>query len=269
MDSGFFAENERAHHTGRAKVRVRVMGYIRKEIIGDCELYLADCLEVDLNEFNIDAVITDPMYGNKYDCTKNRSRNTTLKGTVGRENSLDPAWFYLNNSEEFNPLPWLGYKKVVLWGGNFFSSRLPSSTCWLVWDKKCHTTSDNHSDCELAWTNLDGVVRRYFHLWRGLIREGRENASNGQKLHPFQKPRALMRWCIDQCKLKPGSVVLDPYMGSATTGVACIDKGMKFVGVEKEEEVFNTACCRIEEAHRTKPRLFGSLSQKPEQQALF
>lgn len=227
---------------------------MRVESINNCILFLADSLDVLPLLGKIDAVVSDPPYGIDFDCSKKRTRKGAF--SVGITHLADRRWKKINGDDmPFDPSPWIQFEKCVLWGANHYADKLPSSTCWLVWDKKVDTTPDNFSDCELAWTNLPGVVKKFSHLWRGMVRAGRENVSNGPKLHPFQKPEALMSWCLSLCKLESGSVVLDPYMGSGTTGVACIKRGLTFVGIENDVEHFNIAVTRIRKEGKQK-RLF-------------
>jgi len=223
---------------------------IRKEVIGNCTLYLANCLDVlaEIGCGTVDAVVSDPPYGINFDCSKKRTRKSAL--SMGVTPLADRRWRKINgDNKPFDPSPWIRYRKVILWGANHYADKLPPSsvpTCWLVWDKKIDTTPDNFSDCELAWTNLPGVVKKFSHLWRGMVRAGKENISKGPKLHPFQKPEALMVWCLALCKLDLGAVVLDPYMGSGTTGVACIKNGFNFIGIDNDEEHFEVAVKRIQ-----------------------
>jgi len=213
-------------------------------------LYLANCLDVlaEIGCGTVDAVVSDPPYGINFDCSKKRTRKSAL--SMGVTPLADRRWRKINgDNKPFDPSPWIRYRKVILWGANHYADKLPPSsvpTCWLVWDKKIDTTPDNFSDCELAWTNLPGVVKKFSHLWRGMVRAGKENISKGPKLHPFQKPEALMVWCLALCKLDLGAVVLDPYMGSGTTGVACIKNGFNFIGIDNDEEHFEVAVKRIQ-----------------------
>ena len=209
--------------------------------IGEHVLFLGDCLDMTFDDFEIDAVVTDPPYGGGYQVNKKRSRQTGLKAI---EHDHDANWPEMDDSKPFDPSPWLGFGQIVIWGANHYASRLPDAKCWLVWDKKAGTTPDNFSDCELAWTNLKGPVRMFTHLWRGLVRAGEENCRNGPKLHPWQKPLNLMRWCVSMTQ----GTVLDPYMGSGTTGVAVVEAGRRFIGVEQDPTHFETAVKRIEGA---------------------
>ena len=79
-------------------------------------------------------------------------------------------------------------------------------------------------------------------------------AENGpvRAIHPTQKPVALMQWCLEQVT-QPGATILDPFMGSGTTGVACVKTGRNFIGIEIDESYFNIAQQRIEDAQRQMP----------------
>lgn len=224
----------------------------RIETIGNATLYLGDCREIMPTLQPVDAVVTDPPYGMNY--------GAITGGAKGRSKSAPSklSRSVIGDDRPFDPAPLLKYPTVVLWGGNHFASRLPDSRCWLVWDKREGGRPDNQADCELAWTNLRGPARLHRQLWRGMVRRGEENISLGQeRVHPTQKPAELMRWCIERCS--PVSSILDPYMGSGTTGVACATLGITFFGIEIDPVHFDTACRRIEEAAR-QPNLFAEPS---------
>jgi DNA modification methylase len=133
----------------------------------------------------------------------------------------------------------------IIFGGNYFN--LPPSSCWLVWDKK--NGSNDFADCELAWTNLPKAVRRIEWLWNGMIRKGSD-----VREHPTQKPLGVMAWALDQLP-DDARLICDPFMGSGTTGVAAIQKGLQFVGIEREASYFDAACQRLQDALRA-PKLF-------------
>jgi site-specific DNA-methyltransferase (adenine-specific)/modification methylase len=235
---------------------------VRVETIGDATLYEGDCLEILPTLPKVDAVVTDPPYG-----AKTRTRGATnRRGLRSGLRSIRPIardWpEVVGDDTPFDPAPWLAWP-AILWGANWYAPRLPPASRWLVWDKRLHTPSDDNADCELAWTNLRGPARVFRHLWRGICRAGEENISHGPKVHPTQKPAALMRWCV---AMTTGSV-LDPFMGSGTTGVACAQLGRRFVGIELEPRYFDIACRRIEDAQR-QGKLFEPAPQ-PEQASLL
>lgn len=219
----------------------------RKEVIGDATLYLGDCREILPTLVNVDAVVTDPPYGIDFHHSKKRTNRANGlvwgRGATGE----DRGWpDIIGDDGPFDPEPWLAFRQVVLFGANHFANKLPAAAGWLIWDKRDGTTSDNYSDCELAWTNLKIPARLHRQLWRGVMRAGEDNAVNSPKWHPSQKPYELMRWVV---RFTEG-LVLDPFMGSGTTGVACARMGRKFVGIEIEPRYFDAACRRIEEAYR-------------------
>jgi DNA modification methylase len=98
----------------------------------------------------------------------------------------------------------------------------------------------------MAWTNLDKPVR-VFDYSHGQL------ATEGKHFHPVQKPLPLMAWCLDQLDLQPGMTVLDPYMGSGTTGVACVRAGLNFIGIEVDPTYFAIAQRRIEAEQNRHP----------------
>jgi len=225
--------------------------------IGLATLFCGDALEVlpTLTPGTVDAIVTDPPYGIGFDFNRSRTRNSGLTWAPGQSQHADRnrGWSNVRGDDApFDATPWLTFPQVILWGGNHYG--LPGATRWLVWDKRCGTTPDDHGDAELAWTSLPGCIRIHRQLWRGIVREGEENVGNGPKLHPAQKPIALMRWCVAMTS----GAVCDPYFGSGTTGVAAVESGRRFIGVELDPTYFAIACRRIEDAQRQ-----GSLFDVP------
>ena len=211
-----------------------------KRIDGDgYTLYQADCLDV-LPTFpaaSVDAVITDPPYG------VNAVRNGRCFSTsnAARTNEYRPI---IGDDRPFDPSPWLDYPYVVLWGANHYANRLPARARWLVWDKRDGVNSNPLADCELAWTNDTRPARLFSHRWMGMIRA----SERGPRLHPAQKPVALLRWTIQVMEIPGDALVLDPYMGSGSTGVAALALGRRFIGVELDEHYFDVAARRLEAA---------------------
>jgi site-specific DNA-methyltransferase (adenine-specific) len=193
---------------------------------------------------DIHALIADPPYGTGFDFTKPRHSHQPLQAGT----PLAPRWRanIPGDSVPFDPTPWLGYPQVILWGANHYAAQLPPSPAWLVWDKRAGTTPDAFPDVELAWTNLRTPARLFTHLWRGIIRAGDANVSRRGKLHPAEKPRELLQWCV----AKTTGTVLDPYMGSGTCGEACVRLGRAFVGIELDPHYFQVACDRLAAAAR-------------------
>jgi site-specific DNA-methyltransferase (adenine-specific) len=176
------------------------------------------------------AIISDPPYGIKYDPSGPPGSNwKDVKGIVG-------------DDEPFDPCPLLAWAvPTVLFGANNFASKLPDSRGWFVWDKRPGMKSMCFSDCELAWSSIDMPARMIRYTWTGNNR-GPERAD--QHWHPTQKPIEVMRWLIEAAT-QPGDTILDPYMGSGTTGVAALQAGRRFIGIEIEERWFLNAERRL------------------------
>jgi DNA modification methylase len=219
---------------------------VRIETIGDATLYLADASEVALP--GVDALVTDPPYGIGEAAKKDTSRiRPNEKWKAPRT-----AAKYETSDWDSAPCPsaLLDSLRALakyqnIFGGNYFP--LPPARCWLVWDKQ---TTGDFADCELAWTNLDKAVRKFEWLWSGFKQRKPE-----ERYHPTQKPVAVMEWAISHLPDKT-SMVLDPFMGSGTTGVACVNLGRKFIGIERDPKYFQTACERIAAAY-AQGRLFA------------
>jgi hypothetical protein len=225
----------------------------RHERIGDCDLYFGDCLEAMPELGLFDAVVTDSPYGIKYAHKGGGgklAKSTVFggRGIIGDDVPFDPSHLLA-----------MGVPSI-LWGGNHFADVLPPSPSWLVWDKRCADYSNDQADCEMAWSNLGGPARMFRHVWNGMLR-GAE--SKTPRVHPTQKPVALMRWCLGF--LPSAETILDPFMGSGTTGVACVQLGRKFTGIELDPDYFDIACERIAKAV-AEPRLpLDEPKAKPEQ----
>ena len=197
---------------------------MNKVQIGDATLYLGDCQDILPTLPKVDAVITDPPYG------INANRQTLGKGkkTFERSGNWDES------APDIRPL--LKAASVFcFWGGNYFTDQLPVTNDWLIWHKL--NDGRSFSECEMAWTNFGRQTRHLAHQWSG-----------EEKLHPTMKPLVVMKWCIDLAG-NP-QTILDPFMGSGTTGVAAVQMGRKFIGIEREPSYFNIACERIENAYK-------------------
>jgi DNA modification methylase len=200
-----------------------------------------DVMADDMPDETLDAVITDPPYGLGENSKKNKSREKLAKPLDYGNYDWDsqPA-----SKEQINCCRKIS-KKQVFFGGNYFE--LPPSPSWIVWDK---LNTGDFADCELAWTSHKKAVRKFTYLWNGMIKQHPED-----RFHPTQKPLALMKWVIENYT-DNNDTILDPFMGSGTTGVACVQTGRKFIGIEIEPKYFDIACERIRVA-QMQPRLEG------------
>jgi site-specific DNA-methyltransferase (adenine-specific) len=198
-------------------------------------LYLGDCREIVPSLGGVDVLVSDPPYGIAYKSPSGRGQ--TVRGDY-------PV--ITGDTEPFDPELFLGFPQVVLFGANHYADRLPPSAKWLVWDKRDGGTPNNNSDCELAWVKTGGSARLIRHLWNGMLKASERES---QRVHPTQKPVAVMEWVIEQVS-EHGDNILDPFMGSGATGIAAVKLGRRFIGIEIEPPYFDIACKRIEEAHK-------------------
>jgi hypothetical protein len=128
---------------------------------------------------------------------------------------------------------------IVMWGGNYFADQLPASRCWLVWDKE---NTGSFADAELAWTNQDAIVRLLRHQWSGLIKASERNE---RRVHPTQKPVALIEWMIETINPK-ARTLLDPFLGSGSSLIACERRQIDCYGMELSEGYVDVAVRRWE-----------------------
>ena len=220
----------------------------RVETIGRATLYLGDCRDILPTLGKVDAVVTDPPYGilNLGDVTTPVVRKSPRQqgggALAGRLlNTSDVQWDIAPQSDVFDTLRAMSAHQVF-WGGNYFP--LPPARCVLVWDKEQPWL--NFSQAEIAWTNINRPAALY------KISSGR----TPDKTHPTQKPVGLMKWCLGF--VPDAQTILDPFMGSGTTGVAAVQMGRDFIGIEREPKYFDIACRRIEDAQRQQDMFIGA-----------
>lgn len=195
-------------------------------------IYHGDCREILPGLPKIDLVLTDPPYGIKLETAyklRGRSRLAQCKDYPeihGDDQEFDPTFL----------LKW----PCILWGANYYCSKLPKSSGWLVWDKRCGRMQNDQTDGELAFTNVIKGVRIFHHEWNGFRRDSEIDES----YHPTQKPVALIIWVLS-FKWIPGGLILDPFMGSGTTLRAAKDLQRKAIGIEIEEKYCEVAAKRL------------------------
>jgi DNA modification methylase len=217
-----------------------------EHLSNDVQVWLGDCREILPGLPRVDAVVTDPPYGIGQSGTGFRGRKgggVRVLEDLGWDNATPDASVFdaiLACSDE-----------QIIWGGNYFTDKLPPSKGWLYWQK---LMGGDFSDGELAWTSRDRALREFTKCPKA---QGAE--------HPTQKPVEVMAWCLGF--LPEAQTILDPFMGSGTTGVACVQLGRKFIGIELEPRYFDIACRRISDELR-RPRLQLEPVAKPVQEAL-
>ena len=227
---------------------------IEKQVIGDATLYCGDCLEIMPTLGEVDAVVTDPPYGIGF---KYESHNDTPEG-YGKwiwsvmescESICSPrspifvwqAMLNLRNFAGWFPRDW----RLVIMAKNFVQMRPtaiqyscdPVLAWWTDGEEKPYSLGTNSRD--VVYVNTAPVVA---------------NPHNPEKRHPCPRSLDAVSHVVEQW-VKPGVTVLDPFMGSGTTGVACANLGRKFIGIEIEPKYFDIACERIEAAY-AQGRLF-------------
>jgi site-specific DNA-methyltransferase (adenine-specific) len=190
----------------------------------------------DIPDKSIDLVLTDPPYGIGETNKKNSSRGCLAKTTDFGEYSWDsnrPDKKYFDEIIRVS-------KNQIIFGGNYFIDFLHPSNCWIVWDKDNGAT--DFADCELAWTSFGSAVRKIKWKWQGMLQQA--GVKKEKRVHPTQKPVGVMAWILEHYS-KEGETILDPFMGSGTTGVACKKLNRDFIGIELDADYFKIASDRI------------------------
>lgn len=201
------------------------------------KLYCGDCLEIlPLITDKVDLVLTDPPYGIGEANGKNKSRGCIAKskdyGISDWDNSIP-------EKEIFDLMLKISDNQIIF-GGNYFVEYLKNSSCWIVWDKDNGET--DFADCELAWTSFKTAVRKFKFKWQGMLQENMKNKET--RFHPTQKPTALFTWILNKYANK-NDLILDPFMGSGTTGIACEKSNLRWIGIEISESYCDISKKRI------------------------
>lgn len=211
------------------------------------ELHLGDCREL-LEETILvrhDLALTDPPYGIRAD--EAAAKND---GKWGWTYYGETQWDRERPGREIFDLIRRRSADQVIWGGNYFTDYLPPTMRCLIWDKGQRNFS--LADFEMAWCSQQKAARIFTYSRGAALQDGKE--------HPTQKPVELIKWCLEF--FPEAKTVLDPFMGSGTTGVAAVKLGRKFTGIEIEPRYFDIACRRIAEAAK-QPDLFVPAAVAP------
>ena len=202
-------------------------------------LYLnADCMnpETGLPSYpdkHFSLAIVDPPYGMKTAQEYGNTRGKPKQYPIRRWDEERPKMEYFDQIQRVS-------KNQIIWGGNYFADLLPPSRCWVYWRK---LMGGNYADGELAWTSFDKVLREFTQC-----------TDQGNRFHPTQKPVALYRWLLKNYA-KPGDLILDTHVGSASSLIAFEEMGFEYVGFELDADYYRDSCKRLE-AFRSSPRLF-------------
>jgi len=214
---------------------------------GSVQLYRGDCLEILPHLGGVDAVVTDPPYGINF--------LPSWKKWNGGDCDFRPV---INDDKPFDPSFLMKFQTVVLFGANYYSNKLPVGG-WMCWDKRLDEKKDRMigSSFELAWfksSNTTAKSKMIRVLHGGVVNADSVRGNNEKRVHPTQKPVKVMEKIIIPVT-KLAETVLDPFMGSGTTGVACVRTGRKFIGIELDKGYFEIAKRRIEKAIAEKAEL--------------
>ncbi len=193
------------------------------------ELWCGDCLQILPKIQKVPLCVTDPPYGINRDGMK---ASTSSHG--GRKPYAFRCWDAKAVSAEILAAIFNASDDQIIWGANYFPQHMKPSMGWLVWDKGQDICG---SDCELAFTSrTDSALRR--------LRLNRVELMTDGAKHPTQKPVKLILWCLQFFHY--AKTILDPFMGSGTTGVACLRTCRNFIGIEIDKTYFQIAVDRIQ-----------------------
>jgi len=204
-------------------------------------LYCADCLEImkGFPKESIDLVLTDPPYGLKQD-----------KGSkdfgIAKQKKYSDEWDNNTPPKKYFDIILSLSRVCIIFGGNLFTDKLPIGEHWIVWDKVGGIKFKNpFSQCELLWTNIKRKpIKKYVCIQQGFIRDSRE-----KRCHPTQKPLLLIKQLLEDYSDET-NLVLDPFLGSGTTAVACEKLNRRWIGIEISEEYCKIAKERIEQERK-------------------
>ncbi len=216
-------------------------------LLGEHRLMCGDSVAITdverlINGELIDLVYTDPPYG----------INFVSSGSWGKNNFNDIIGDDSNRTaiDAYNICYSLKIPILIFWGANYFSSKLPDSKSWIIWDK---VNTGVWADCELAWTNQDKVAKIFKHMWNGFLKDSEKN---DKRVHPTQKPIELALWCFKEYAPK-SKTVLDLFGGSGSTLIACEKSKRKCFMMELSPNYCDVIIARWEKLTKLKAELIS------------
>ena len=220
-----------------------------------------DCMEMmrEYEDNHFELAIVDPPYGSK-NIKGGYTKGIGGKGAADQKGYNTSLWKCESPPSRYFTELFRVSENVIMWGANHYMQAFAASDnwqtlsapCWLVWDKQNENTG--FADCELAWTNLQGAVRKFVFRWNGMLQG--DMTSKEHRIHPTQKPVALYKWLL-QNHAKEGDKILDTHMGSGSIAIACHYMGFNLTACELDEDYYNAACERIKrETAQTELALF-------------
>ena len=196
-----------------------------------------DCLELmkEIPDKSIDLIVTDPPYGKKAD-----------KGTNGfgisKNRRYQGGWDNQRPDKQVFDEMFRISKNLIIFGANYFCDMLPFSNHWIFWDKKGDISFKNpFADGELIYTTFTSPIKRVVFKQQGFITDSKD-----KRYHPTQKPSELIQMLIEQYS-NEGDIILDPFLGSGTTAVACVNTNRHYIGFELDPQYYDIACKRLDE----------------------
>jgi site-specific DNA-methyltransferase (adenine-specific) len=182
-----------------------------------------DCMEgmARYPDKYFDLAIVDPPYGININESIGRRKGKKHSGykKVKWDNEIPSSIYFI---ELFRVS-----KNQIIWGGNYMTDFLDPSPCWLIWDKMQEFSG---SVFEMAWTSFTSPAKAF--------RMSRVEAyTNGNKIHPTQKPVALYKWLLHNYA-KKGDKILDTHLGSGSSRIAAYEMGFDFTAFELDAEYF-------------------------------
>jgi DNA modification methylase len=209
---------------------------MEKVTIGDATLYLGDCMDILPNLDKVDAVITDPPYGMNFQSNYRIEKHMKIANDETADVAKNVLDWALNNTKH----------SVYAFGrwDNIYDYPKPKSL--ITWVKNNWSMGDLHHE-HARQTEVAFFYPCINHDFpNGRPTDVVQYARTHNEFHPTEKPVGLMQIFVEWTR----GTILDPFMGSGTTGVAAIQMGRKFIGIEREPKYFDIACKRIEQASK-------------------